>query len=161
MSEKVVRDIWKGHTWIQQTSRLDPTRFYATRTVGRPKCSRDSKPRASKALLQQTVQNPNKVLSESLEISHKVASPCGWSDACEDRVTGAQDSTNSPNEAFLRNECLELSNWSDSLCIKKMHASKPTQPAESDIDALLYTWEQRGHCLESPECWLRIWSELP
>jgi hypothetical protein len=46
ISEKAIRDIWKGRTWFEETSRFEPTR--PARTVGppgRPKGRKDSAPR--------------------------------------------------------------------------------------------------------------------
>ena len=48
ISEKAVRDIWKGRTWGSETCHMDPTRPVLIRKdVGRPKGCKDSKPRAS------------------------------------------------------------------------------------------------------------------
>jgi len=47
ISEKAVRDIWNGRTWRSETCHMDPTRpVQVMKQVGRPKGSKDSKPRA-------------------------------------------------------------------------------------------------------------------
>jgi hypothetical protein len=48
VSEKTVRDIWKGRTWCDETWHLDTTRVLQTKRIGRPKGCRDSKPRKQK-----------------------------------------------------------------------------------------------------------------
>ena len=49
ISEKAVRDIWKGRTWCKETSRFEPTRPpHDVRPVGRPKGRKDSAPRSSR-----------------------------------------------------------------------------------------------------------------
>jgi hypothetical protein len=48
VSEKAIRDIWKRRTWARETLHLDPSQSHQQKTVGRPKGSRDSKPRKTK-----------------------------------------------------------------------------------------------------------------
>ena len=52
VSPKTIRDIWVGRTWYRTTHHLDPTRIDSTerlaRHPGRPKGSKDSRPRVSK-----------------------------------------------------------------------------------------------------------------
>ena len=46
VSEKAVRDIWKGRTWARETHHLDPTRpAPLKKCCGRPRGSKDSRPR--------------------------------------------------------------------------------------------------------------------
>ena len=45
VSEKAVRDIWKGRTWPRETWHLDTSRPLQLKLTGRPKGCRDSKPR--------------------------------------------------------------------------------------------------------------------
>ena len=45
VSEKAVRDIWKGRTWSTETCHLDTARKVVPKQVGRPKGCRDQKPR--------------------------------------------------------------------------------------------------------------------
>ena len=46
ISEKAVRDIWKGRTWSRETYHLDPARpMQVKRACGRPRGSKDSRPR--------------------------------------------------------------------------------------------------------------------
>ena len=45
ISEKTVRDIWKGRTWAKETWHLEPTRQLVLQQLGRPKGSKDSMPR--------------------------------------------------------------------------------------------------------------------
>ena len=49
VSEKTVRDIWKGRTWCGETWHLDTSRVVQTKRIGRPKGCKDSKPRKPKA----------------------------------------------------------------------------------------------------------------
>ncbi len=49
ISEKTVRDIWKGRTWCGETWHLDTTRVVHTKPIGRPKGCKDSKPRKPKS----------------------------------------------------------------------------------------------------------------
>ena len=52
VSSKTIRDIWVGRTWYRTTHHLDPTRIDSTerlaRHPGRPKGSKDSRPRVCK-----------------------------------------------------------------------------------------------------------------
>ena len=48
VSEKAIRDIWKRRTWARETMHLDPPQALQQKAVGRPKGSRDSKPRKRK-----------------------------------------------------------------------------------------------------------------
>ena len=45
VSEKAIRDIWTGRTWTKETWHLDPSRVIQSKQAGRPKGSRDSRPR--------------------------------------------------------------------------------------------------------------------
>jgi hypothetical protein len=45
VSEKAVRDIWKGRTWSTETWHLDTSRPLQIKVVGRPKGCKDSNPR--------------------------------------------------------------------------------------------------------------------
>ena len=48
VSDKTVRDIWKGRTWTKETLHLDTARVVVQKNIGRPKGTRDSKPRMPK-----------------------------------------------------------------------------------------------------------------
>ena len=50
VSEKTIRDVWSGRTWAKETWHLDPARKTALKQVGRPKGSKDSKPRKRRVL---------------------------------------------------------------------------------------------------------------
>jgi hypothetical protein len=45
VSEKTVRDIWKGRTWSRETWHLDTSRTLQVKQTGRPKGCRDRQPR--------------------------------------------------------------------------------------------------------------------
>ena len=46
ISEKAVRDIWKGRTWSRETHHLDPARpMQIKKACGRPRGAKDSRPR--------------------------------------------------------------------------------------------------------------------
>ena len=45
VSEKAIRDIWSGRTWAKETWHLSPSRTLIVKRTGRPKGSRDSRPR--------------------------------------------------------------------------------------------------------------------
>jgi ribulose bisphosphate carboxylase small subunit len=49
VSEKAVRDIWKGRTWSKETWHLDPSRPLQLKLTGRPKGCKDSQPRKKRA----------------------------------------------------------------------------------------------------------------
>ena len=49
VSEKAVRDIWKGRTWSTETWHLDKSRPLKLTTVGRPKGCKDKQPRKKRA----------------------------------------------------------------------------------------------------------------
>ena len=52
VSEKTVRDIWKGRTWARETYHLDPARQLVMRNRGgRPRGSKDSKKRITSSRL--------------------------------------------------------------------------------------------------------------
>jgi hypothetical protein len=48
VSEKAIRDIWQGRTWDRETWHLDTTRPRIEKQRGRPRGSKDRKPRKSK-----------------------------------------------------------------------------------------------------------------
>jgi hypothetical protein len=50
VSEKAIRDIWKGRTWSRETWHLDTTRPLQLKIPGRPKGCRDTKPRARRVI---------------------------------------------------------------------------------------------------------------
>jgi hypothetical protein len=50
VSEKAVRDIWKGRTWSRETRHLDNTRTVVLKKVGRPIGRRDQKPRKKRVV---------------------------------------------------------------------------------------------------------------
>ena len=45
ISEKAVRDIWKGRTWAREIARLDPSSSFLVKKLGRPIGSKDKIPR--------------------------------------------------------------------------------------------------------------------
>ena len=49
VSEKAIRDIWKGRTWSRETWHLDTSRPLQLKLTGRPKGCRDTKPRKRRA----------------------------------------------------------------------------------------------------------------
>jgi hypothetical protein len=49
VSEKAVRDIWKGRTWSKGTWHLDPSRPLQLKLTGRPKGCKDRHPRKKRA----------------------------------------------------------------------------------------------------------------
>ena len=49
VSEKAIRDIWKGRTWSRETLHLDMSRPFQLKTVGRPKGCKDRQPRKKRA----------------------------------------------------------------------------------------------------------------
>ena len=50
VSEKAIRDIWKGRTWSRETWHLDTSRPLPLKLTGRPKGSRDQRPRTKRAM---------------------------------------------------------------------------------------------------------------
>ena len=50
VSDKTVRDIWKGRTWSRETWHLDKSRSLQIKELGRPKGSRDTKPRTKRVI---------------------------------------------------------------------------------------------------------------
>ncbi len=55
VSEKAVRDIWKGRTWCKETRHLEAGRTLQVKQVGRPRGSRDKIPRRKRAATNQNV----------------------------------------------------------------------------------------------------------
>ena len=53
VSEKAVRDIWTARTWARETWHLDQSRELELKKAGRPRGSRDSRPRQTKRLVSQ------------------------------------------------------------------------------------------------------------
>ena len=51
VSEKTVRDIWTRRTWSMETRHLDTSQSLLIKNIGRPKGSKDSKPRKKKESL--------------------------------------------------------------------------------------------------------------
>ena len=48
VSAKAVRDIWRGRTWAKETWHMSKTRLPPNTQIGRPRGSRDSKPRRTR-----------------------------------------------------------------------------------------------------------------
>ena len=48
MSEKAIRDIWTARTWARETWHLEPSRTLVLKQAGRPRGSKDSRPRQQK-----------------------------------------------------------------------------------------------------------------
>lgn len=53
INEKTVRDVWSGRTWSKETWHLDILRPVSFKQIGRPRGSRDTKQRKSRALVHQ------------------------------------------------------------------------------------------------------------
>jgi hypothetical protein len=45
VSDKTIRDIWRGRTWSRETQHMDQVRKFVFKQVGRPRGSKDKKPR--------------------------------------------------------------------------------------------------------------------
>ena len=63
VSEKAVRDIWKGRTWSRETWHLDTSRPLQLKLVGRPKGCKDSNPRKMRAIGHDDMSLTARVLS--------------------------------------------------------------------------------------------------
>ncbi len=50
VSEKTVRDIWKGRTWSKETWHLDTARIVSIKRPGRPKGCKDTRPRKTRSV---------------------------------------------------------------------------------------------------------------
>ena len=57
VSEKAVRDIWKGRTWSRETWHLDTSRPLQLKLTGRPKGCRDTKPRNRRLTCREETQS--------------------------------------------------------------------------------------------------------
>ena len=74
ISEKAVRDIWKGRTWLRETMHLDPARAIMAarlRPPGRPRLNlqstnRNAAPNARGTVLQSTRVHPNLNFAEQI-----------------------------------------------------------------------------------------------
>ena len=51
VSEKAIRDIWTARTWARETWHLEPSRTLVLKQVGRPRGSKDSRPRQKTSTL--------------------------------------------------------------------------------------------------------------
>ena len=56
--EKTVRDVWKGRTWAKETWHLDTARPLKLKRAGRPRGSKDLKPRKQRHTLNTTTTRP-------------------------------------------------------------------------------------------------------
>lgn len=54
VSEKAIRDIWTGRTWSKETWPLEPSRVMQIKRLGRPKGSKDLRPRKKRSTLLET-----------------------------------------------------------------------------------------------------------
>ena len=59
VTEKAVRDIWKGRTWSKETGHLDTSRTRQSKPVGRPKGRKDLKPRKKRSTVQYRCKLPS------------------------------------------------------------------------------------------------------
>ena len=64
VSEKTIRDIWTGRTWVRETWRLDTSRSIPVKKIGRPKGRKDNKPRKRK---EQKTGDKEKICAENFE----------------------------------------------------------------------------------------------
>ena len=55
VSEKAIRDIWKGRTWAKETWHLEPSRLLETKQIGRPRGRKDSMPRKRKIVVDELI----------------------------------------------------------------------------------------------------------
>ncbi len=60
VSEKTVRDIWKGRTWSRETCHLDTSRTVVLKQVGRPKGRTDMKPRKKRSIIEHLFSSYNR-----------------------------------------------------------------------------------------------------
>jgi hypothetical protein len=62
VSEKAVRDIWKGRTWARETWRFDTSRPLQLKLVGRPKGCKDRNPRKKRVNAKDAMALPARLL---------------------------------------------------------------------------------------------------
>ena len=89
VSEKAIRDIWSGRTWAKETWHLSPSRTLIVKQTGRPKGSRDSRPRKKRTQRRSDADDVRVLFCESsdeseIRSSHQTYSPPCW--PCDDAV---------------------------------------------------------------------------
>jgi len=119
ISEKAVRDIWNGRTWGSVTCHMDPSRPVQVRKdVGRPKGSKDSRPRATQRRLNTGVRFDSKKQTinsietnipatcaakliaslPSNQVLHVSQQRTVGSDSVDDQLHGWAEGTSTPSE---------------------------------------------------------------
>ena len=136
VSEKAVRDIWKGRTWAKETWHLDMNRPLHIKKIGRPAGRKDSKPRAS----------PGAVSSAELKKrSHGRAEI-----SCEtnkESVTSAAVETESMNTACVKYPYLRTPSFKNTTeDVDKLFASVEIKP----LDDVLWDWERNPQDIDEP-----------
>ena len=156
VNEKTVRDIWAGRTWSHATIHLLasdeplPSKYRAPLRLGRPKGSRDTKPRKRRELSGE-VQNlecgkvpisPNS--SEQSDESSSKAIPDSLIDVGSECSRASATSDNQPSIPIkpCSNECFVSA--MNSVCATQ--AVTRCSSILSSIDATLYAWEQERCC---------------
>ena len=143
VSEKTVRDIWTGRTWSLETHHLDTSRPIVIKNPGRPKGSKDSKPRKQKG---QSVQNHLRQSHQSLGSNNKHSLPRSTT-PCELSI----------DESYVHD------NRSD--CDFKLWTG-PQGPAShisasmrrSSVDDELHEWKEQSWCSPRTDPFRRDWN---
>ena len=125
VSEKAVRDIWKGRTWAKETWHLDKARSLAIKKMGRPIGRMDTKPRKRRIV---PFSKEQILKIQSLDNLHKPNNYLGHS---------MQAAINADGDT----SCLEDDEGvsSDSACCSRIKT----------VDDQLYVWERNGVLLDA------------
>ena len=125
VSEKAIRDIWTGRTWAKETSHLNPSRILIVKKTGRPKGSRDLRPRQKRVLGQhrQTIKSGDHIMKTQL-----------WK-ASPDNHEGVVHETK--EDDHLAMPVLP----SNTILLTVQETSATWRCAADTLDELLYQWE--------------------
>jgi hypothetical protein len=141
VSEKTVRDIWRGRTWTNETWHLDTSRIVVQKSIGRPKGARDSRPRICRT----EKRNSNGHVS-----SLKATDPATRSSRIEGNKAGSaitcwshpKATPNIPENRKLDNQSLQHSVQSCFLRIEEPSQPPTASSATHSVDQQLHEWGQ-------------------
>jgi hypothetical protein len=142
VSEKAIRDIWRGRTWSRETCHLDTVRTVTLKQVGRPKGCKDKKPR-KKCIIVSTNPDPTYL---GASFSQAIEGTPGSKDQKQSYknlnisiVLNDQGMSYSPRESSWMKQTL-TEGYISSFCIDSQQVSFPNSGVL--VDNLLDSWDE-------------------
>jgi hypothetical protein len=141
VSDKTVRDIWRGRTWSRETQHMDPSRPLVHKQVGRPQGAKDKKPRKVRqgagTLIQERM--PERSAAHSAE-----ADPMATGQGGQAQTFQKYNDKNEESEAIYAHHEALMYNARDPSFFGSSNCSKPYAQISGlmSIDDNLFEWAQ-------------------